>query len=168
MIRLRELRRGDEGAVQRIYVPETVRYLGRGPMGADEARSFVESAVTAVGQSPRTRFALGVETAVGLVGVVKLRVVRDEGSLGYLLRPDAWGKGYATRAVSGLLALVQDVRPLTVVRAKHHQDNPASGRVLLKAGFSHIRTERGSALYEIRPAVCRRPGYSLVTPTEAG
>jgi RimJ/RimL family protein N-acetyltransferase len=51
--------------------------------------------------------------------------------LGYILHPDAWGKGYATEAVVALLKL----RGSTKVLGKVHVPNFGSKRVLEKAGF---------------------------------
>ncbi|WP_406200777.1 GNAT family N-acetyltransferase [Kitasatospora sp. NBC_01560] len=150
MIRLRELRAGDEQALQQIYSPESVRYLARNPMSEDEAKTYVSRAVLNSGQSPRTHFTVGLEAAGGLVGVAKLGIVQGAGTLSYILRPNAWGQGYATEAAGRVLALAFDVLRLPIGRAKHHPDNPASGLVLAKAGFTHIGAEGGFERYEVR------------------
>ncbi|MFF1904220.1 GNAT family N-acetyltransferase [Kitasatospora sp. NPDC058218] len=150
MIRLRELRAGDEQALQRIYSPASVRYLARSPMSEDEARIYVSRAVVAAGLSPRTHFILGIEAASDLVGIAKLGIAHGAGTLSYLLRPNAWGQGYATEAATRLLALAFGALRLPVVRAKHHPDNSASGLVLAKVGFSHTGAEGGFERYEVR------------------
>ncbi|MDH6135140.1 ribosomal-protein-alanine N-acetyltransferase [Kitasatospora sp. MAA4] len=151
MIRLRELRAGDERVLQRIYCHESVRYLGRGPMGEDEARLYIRRAAAASEQSPRTQFIFGIEATGDLVGIAKLNTAHGDGALSYILRPDAWGQGYATEAVTRLLALAFGAAlRIPLVRAKHHSGNSASGRVLIKAGFSRTVAEGGFELYEIR------------------
>ncbi|MFD7547387.1 GNAT family N-acetyltransferase [Streptomyces sp. NPDC059578] len=166
MIRLRELRAGDEQALQRIYCPEAVRYLGRAPLGEAEARLYVGRAVAAAEQSPRAQFVFGVEEDTDLTGVAKLNTAWGVGSLSYILRPDAWGRGLGTEAVSDLLLLAFGALHLPVVKAKCHPDNPASGRVLIKAGFSRVGTERGFELYEICshdwPPACPGPAAAVV------
>jgi ribosomal-protein-alanine N-acetyltransferase len=59
------------------------------------------------------------------------------GVLGYLIRPDHWGRGIATEAIGAVLDLVfnQLAPPLIRVEADHYPENPASGRVLQKLGF---------------------------------
>ncbi|MFI6849081.1 GNAT family N-acetyltransferase [Kitasatospora sp. NPDC050467] len=151
MIRLRELRAADELALQQIYSPESVRYLARSPMSEDEARIYVSRAVVAAGQSPRTHFVLGIEAAGDLVGIAKLKVAHGAGTLSYILRPNAWGQGYATEAATRLLTLAFGALHLPVVHAKHHPDNSASGRVLAKAGFSRTGAVGGFERYEVRP-----------------
>lgn len=66
--------------------------------------------------------------------------------LGYAYGTDQWGKGYATEALLAVMDWVS--RHLTVgeIRAEVFLDNPASARVLAKAGF----TETGnSARYSL-------------------
>ena len=56
--------------------------------------------------------------------------------LGYLFAERSWGKGYASELLSGLVAAAQqDGRPLRLVGGVG-KDNPASARVLAKAGFT--------------------------------
>ena len=55
--------------------------------------------------------------------------------LGYLLAESAWGKGYASDLVRGLVAALAGRGPLRLVGGVE-RDNPASARVLVKAGFT--------------------------------
>ena len=61
----------------------------------------------------------------------------NEHHLGYLLAEDAWGQGYATELVQGLAAR-QRANPPAILHAGVAAENPASARVLLKAGFEEI------------------------------
>lgn len=54
--------------------------------------------------------------------------------LGYLLAEAAWGKGYATELIKGLVIAVSHAGPATLLGGVA-KDNPASSRVLIKAGF---------------------------------
>lgn len=62
--------------------------------------------------------------------------------LGYLLGLDSWGKGLASELVQGLRA---PLRALGVpsVKAGVAIDNPASARVLEKAGFDRVSEAEG-------------------------
>lgn len=56
--------------------------------------------------------------------------------LGYILHPSAWGKGYATEAVSAFIQHFWQARPdLHRIEAKVDEENPESVRVLVKCGF---------------------------------
>jgi RimJ/RimL family protein N-acetyltransferase len=62
----------------------------------------------------------------------------DEAVTGYVLAKDAWGKGYATEALTAIV----EVAPTIGVRRLHalcHPDHRASWRVLEKCGFARDR-----------------------------
>jgi RimJ/RimL family protein N-acetyltransferase len=61
--------------------------------------------------------------------------------VGYWLEPRSWGRGYATEALSGLLWLARLAGHKRIVSC-HAADNPASGRVLRKAGFRPTGRDR--------------------------
>lgn len=77
-----------------------------------------------------------------LVGGIGLH--RDEAAgayeLGYWLARSAWGRGYATEAARAVLELAFEGLRLPRVIAGHYLDNPASGRVLEKLGFTPVET----------------------------
>ena len=60
--------------------------------------------------------------------------------LGYNLRRDCWGRGYATEAVRAMIDFARRERGARVFVADHAVDNPASGRVMEKCGmvFDHF------------------------------
>ncbi|MFJ1751315.1 GNAT family N-acetyltransferase [Kitasatospora sp. NPDC088134] len=58
------------------------------------------------------------------------------------MRPDTWNRGCATLAVRHLLGPAQRFG-VSRVYARHHPDDPASGRVLIKAGFAPTGAEAG-------------------------
>ena len=69
---------------------------------------------------------------IGTVGLIDGGAGRTE--LGYWIARRSWGQGYATEAVRAALTLARTLGHSTV-HAAHFHDNPASGRVLRKAGF---------------------------------
>ncbi|MGI9391124.1 MAG: GNAT family N-acetyltransferase [Boseongicola sp.] len=73
----------------------------------------------------------------------------------YALHPDHWGQGIATEAMSAFLPEVFDRFPLNTLVANHFEDNPASGRVLKKLGFTEIGrdTAESKARLEPTPAI---------------
>ncbi|MEZ0166519.1 GNAT family N-acetyltransferase [Kineococcus sp. LSe6-4] len=58
-----------------------------------------------------------------------------QGRIGYVLDPSAWGRGLGTDLARGLLSAAFDVLGLRRVTASCNADNPASVRVLEKAGM---------------------------------
>ena len=75
----------------------------------------------------------GAPRLVGSIGIGP----RPDGELelGYWISRPNWGLGYATEAARAVLAIARDGLRLQKLYAGHFFDNPASGRVLEKAGF---------------------------------
>ncbi|GHH93932.1 GNAT family N-acetyltransferase [Streptomyces capillispiralis] len=136
MISLREVALTDAPAVRRIYSAASVRYLPRAPLTAENAASWVTDRIAESRATPRMLYCFGIDHADDLVGVIKLRPARTSAALSYILRDDAWGHGYATTAVALVLDFASTTLGLASVDAKHHPDNHASGRVLIKSGFT--------------------------------
>jgi len=59
--------------------------------------------------------------------------------VGYLLRTDSWGQGYGSELVNGLVDKLADGQACRLL-AGVAIDNPASARILQKAGFSRSNT----------------------------
>ncbi|MER8118012.1 GNAT family N-acetyltransferase [Streptomyces sp. NPDC094031] len=162
MLTLRELSLDDAPAVQRIYSGESVRFThGDGfCMTAEDARRRVTEALALALEIPCSRWDFVLLAADDAIGVIALRV-REPGmaTVSYILRQDTWGQGYATEAVRQVVTFAFARTDLGCLEAKHHPDNLASGRVLIKAGFtcvgmSDLHTEGGVVMpypkYELR------------------
>ncbi len=79
--------------------------------------------------------------------------------VGYWIEPAHWGRGYATEALGGLLSLARAIGHRRIV-GRHAADNPASGRVLRKAGFRP--TGRAREFHSLgRKARVEAPEYAL-------
>ena len=94
-----------------------------------------------------------------IVGVCGLHQDHGEIEIGYWISPGHWGRGYATEAVRGMLSLARLAGHHRIV-SRHAADNPASGRVLRKAGFRP--TGRARAFHSLgRAARVEAPEYAL-------
>lgn len=74
--------------------------------------------------------------AVGLVGLWG-----TEGSMGYWIGEPYWGQGYCTEATRALIDFCFNELKLTRIEAEYLVSNPASGRVMQKAGMTY-KTDR--------------------------
>jgi RimJ/RimL family protein N-acetyltransferase len=72
---------------------------------------------------------------VGDIILMWLEAEHRHGEVGYIIDPGHQGNGYATEAVGAVLALGFDGLGLHRVTGRIDQRNPASGRVLSKAGL---------------------------------
>jgi RimJ/RimL family protein N-acetyltransferase len=105
-------------------------------------------------------FLAAVERASGRVlGWFQVQLAGDgsgEVELGYRLRPDAWGQGYATEGAAALLADALARPEVTRVYGHALLSNPASLRVMEKIGMRYTRPWDYKGLpgaeYEARPA----------------
>lgn len=94
-----------------------------------------------------------------IVGGVGLHHDEDRPAVGYWIAPDDWRRGYATEALGGLLSLARLAGHRRVV-GRHAADNPASGRVLRKAGFRPTGASR--AFHSLgRGADVEAPEYAI-------
>lgn len=79
-------------------------------------------------------------TLYGCVGLAS-HAKDNNGELGYWMGEMYWGRGYATEAVQAMLAFAFTHKGYHKVYARHFQSNPASGRVMQKAGMRHEGTQ---------------------------
>jgi RimJ/RimL family protein N-acetyltransferase len=94
-----------------------------------------------------------------IVGVCGLYDECGEIGVGYWIEPGCWGRGYATEALCGVLSLARLAGHRRIV-SRHAVDNPASGRVLRKAGFRP--TGRARPFHSLgRAARVEAPEYAL-------
>ncbi len=142
---LRELTGQDADAVRRIYTGRAVTDMWFGQMTGGQAHDYVREALASSRASPRTLHVLGIDLDGDLIGVVRLRTTGGTGHLAYILREDTWHHGHATAAVRLLLAGTD----VELVTAEHRLGNPASGRVLTRAGFVQVHTSDDLARYEL-------------------
>lgn len=74
------------------------------------------------------------------VGCIGLSAQHGDVELGYWIARDHWNQGYASEAARAVLRLSDALGHRRIV-ASHFADNPASGRVLAKAGFRRLAGE---------------------------
>lgn len=123
------------GIYEAISDEGVVRNLARAPWPytPEDARDFAQS-----GCAPDTvRFLVTLpdEPGAPIVGCIGLDPCEGGGhELGYWIARKYWGRGLATEAARAALAVARALG-WNRVSAAHFLDNPASGRVLVKAGL---------------------------------
>ncbi len=138
---LRELALADAPAVQGwAQDPEVSRYLEWGPNTLGQTEEFLRGVVAARLAAPRDAFELGfVHKETGrLVGAGGLRIrsrPHRTADVGYCLRRDAWGQGYATEAARALVELGLGALGMHRIWATCHVENARSAHVLEKLGM---------------------------------
>ncbi|MER5748063.1 GNAT family N-acetyltransferase [Streptomyces sp. NPDC002225] len=141
MVTLRALTPDDAPALTRIYSGASIRHTTGKPLTLDQAHEKIRTALARAAETPRAQWSWGILAADEMIGLISLRRrTPSMGTISYILREDTWGHGYATHAAQQAASLAFTTAGLTRLEAMHHPDNPASGRVLVKAGFTRIGT----------------------------
>jgi RimJ/RimL family protein N-acetyltransferase len=81
---------------------------------------------------------IGADAENGLIGTVILRAAAPGSArIGYWIAPAFWNTGFAGEAVAAVVGHAAGIG-FRAITARVFQDNPASARVLSRAGFAHV------------------------------
>ena len=72
---------------------------------------------------------------IGSISVMELLKKQSTAAIGYCYGSKFWGNGYATEALRTVLEYLLNDCGIYLVEARHISGNPASGRVMEKAGM---------------------------------
>ncbi|HRO34429.1 MAG TPA: GNAT family N-acetyltransferase [Brevundimonas sp.] len=124
------------------------------PFGVGDAEDFV---LQVAAQDPARAATFVIEHEDhGLVGVLGLFEDADPApEAGYWIGRDFWGRGFATEALEAGMVWASRKWRRRALMAGHFTDNPASGRVLEKAGFLYTG--------EVRKGFSRARGEAVQT-----
>ena len=75
---------------------------------------------------------------IGVIQLVRLDEKENSCEFAYMLGEKHWNQGFMTEALQRVFAFVFLELKLSVIRADHFCENPASGKVMLKAGMKCI------------------------------
>ncbi|MDE1467873.1 GNAT family N-acetyltransferase [Aurantiacibacter sp. D1-12] len=143
------------GVYRGIADENVVRNLARAPWPYCEhdARKFCADAQA--GSENKFVITLPSEQGAPIIGMIGFGPRQDGGpdELGYWIGRAWQRRGFATEAVRGVIE-VAEALGLKALGAGHYIDNPASGKVLRKAGF----TETG----EIDRTICMARGGEML------
>lgn len=135
---LRPYRVSDATAVHRYGSdPEVCLYTDFGPNTWDDTLGFLQTAVHPI--PPKIELAVTVrddDVVVGGTGAWPVAEGRWE--MGWVLRRDLWGRGYATEATHAVLNAVAGRGDVHTVFARCRPENAASARVMEKLGMLFV------------------------------
>ena len=152
----------DADAVIRAYAhdPEVTRYLTWRPdQSPQEISAFIDRTIAAWDRGTVFTWALTLNTSGGLIGMIDARVDAYMVNLGYVLGRRYWNRGYATEALQALLDWLDREEDVHRVWAVCAVANPASARVMEKAGMEREGTLRQWMVF---PNITRLEPFQLV------
>ena len=140
-LRLRPVEASDADAIgaiaSRREVADTMATLPH-PYPPGEAARWIAERRAARDRGLAASFVAELRDAGASCGVAEIHSIEPEhrqAELSFWLAPDAWGRGYMSEIVPALVAHAFGALGLNRLYAHHMLRNPASGRVLEKAGF---------------------------------
>ncbi len=78
-----------------------------------------------------------------LMGAISIIAIEEkQAEIGYWIGEPFWGKGYCTEATKALINYSFTELGLIKLFAEHLSSNPASGKVMKKAGMHHIASKK--------------------------
>jgi len=137
--------------------PRVTRFVG-GPFARERVIERLEHEIATMNSRgvqywPTFRLADGAH--VGCAGLKPSRSGDDVLELGFYVRPEHWGLGYASESARAVIEHAFDVLGVRALFAGHHPANDGSRRVLERMGFRYSHHE----LYP--PTGLEHPGYLL-------
>ena len=166
-LRLRRFRPSDAALIELQASDRRVAWMTERvphPYPPGLAAAFVER--VAAGTADEIAWAIDTDTGTGdeaengVIGAITLRLdAPGSGRVGYWLAPAFWGTGYASEALGGVVGYAHEAGFRTLT-ARVFQDNPASVKVLMHAGFSYV--DDGEAYSVARDGMVATHNYRLV------
>lgn len=138
---LRELTLEDVDAVLAIYgSAEATEHLSFEPRTRGQVEQIVTRSITSATATPRTEYALAVveRNTAEVIGFGRLATDPHQqrgATMGFALRPDAWGVGYGVETVRLLLGVGFDDLGLHRIWGARSPLNEASARTMAAAGM---------------------------------
>ena len=121
--------------------PEILRTNDYLPADLVKLREWLVDTLASEKQQPRNSHhsAILLKATSQVIGWIGFHLSNDPTpgrvDFGYALSPAFWNNGYMTEAVGGMLTYCFDILGVRIVTAFHMDNNPSSGRVMLKAGM---------------------------------
>lgn len=75
---------------------------------------------------------------IGMIDIMKVDLAEEKAEIGYCYGQKWWGQGYASEALEKVLDYVGE--EIDYLYARHEKSNPASGKVMQKAGMLYSGT----------------------------
>jgi RimJ/RimL family protein N-acetyltransferase len=136
--------------------PEVMRYLGGRPETRDETQAAIERVKARWAEWGYSWWSFLELDSGELVGAGCIQHLgRDKANpleIGWRLRRDRWGQGFASEAAQRMAAFAFDDLKAPLLCAVCHPDNAASARVMQRMGMRYRGLERWydlDAVYEI-------------------
>lgn len=135
-----------------LAIPETTRHSNwPDAPGQEDCRQFIDNWIEMAASAKGYAWAIEQRDEPGLIGCIRFNYITrpsNVGGIGYELHPGFRGRGLMTEALRAVAMLGHDRLQLNRIEAWTLPGNPASDRVLEKAGFRFEGTLRQSRWFK--------------------
>ncbi|HEX5011276.1 MAG TPA: GNAT family N-acetyltransferase, partial [Planctomycetota bacterium] len=169
-LRLRSPTLDDAEAIFAHYAtdPQVTRFVVWGPHAdTGVTRSFLSEALAARERGERWPWVVERRADGRLLGMIEVRLHGATADFGYVLERPSWGQGYATEAARALAEWAHGERGVSRLTAVCDMRNPASARVLEKAGLRCEGVRRRALTHGGTDVLVDVLSYAWVRPTPA-
>lgn len=107
------------------------------PYSQEDAVHFLSNVLQHIKTGKQSTFAILLKDNPEVIGFIGLKTEpkHKHAEMGYWIGEPFWNKGYITEAIGALLAHGFNDLGLHKIFAHHMQDNPGSGKVMIKNGM---------------------------------
>lgn len=161
-LRLRRVRVDDAPDLFDAYAGDerVTRYMTWRPnTSVEQVRGVLVDLEQRTANGEEMNWVLQPPGAAAPIGMVSARTGAHGVELGYVLAHDHWGRGLMTEAVGAVVALARQHDGVHRIWAYRDVDNPASGRVLEKAG---LPVEATLKRWVVHPNVSPEPRDAVI------
>jgi len=124
---------------------EAIRFWGWDPhKNIEETRTMLQGWINDYSKTDYYHWVIESKETSEAIGYIYLSEFYETeacAAIHYLLSRKYWNRGIMTEACARVLTFAFDELNLKRIRTRHHEENPASGRVLEKCGFSFVYKE---------------------------
>lgn len=152
----------DAEAIFRNYTqdPEVTRYLIWKPHGSlADSQSWIEHCIAVFDPEKHPVYVIAEHGSDEAIGMIDARISGHQAAVGYVLARSHWGRGIMTKALRFLVDSLLARPPLYRVYALRDPENPASGRVMEKAGMKYEGLLRRASIH---PNISDEPRDSML------
>ena len=136
--------------------PEVAKYMfWQSHNDIHKTKVWVEKEIEKIEANDWYRWAIVLKDTRALIGtgLIYIEAEYNEFEIAYNLSQKAWGKGYTTEAMERIIQFAKVELGVKKMMGRHAKENPTSGRVLEKLGFTYVRDipyecNRGENIYE--------------------
>ena len=123
-----------------VQNPDIYKYMPWGPSSEEDTKKFIQMSIKQGSKVPRKFFDMPIVLKESrlVMGCVAIRVssfLHKKADMGYWIKRELWGQGFATEATLGLLRFGFQRLKMNKIYATASPENPASIRVLEKIGM---------------------------------